>query len=57
MLPKDPEQDDEWVVWRQGDDGNPFEVARLATRSAADGLVAMLEARGHRQVYWIERRS
>jgi hypothetical protein len=57
MLPEDPERSDQWVVWRQGDDGNPFEVARLASRSAAVDLVATLEARGHRQVYWIERPS
>jgi hypothetical protein len=54
--PKVPksERSVEWVVWRQGDDGNPFEVARLASRSAADDLVSELEARGHRQVYWVE---
>ena len=42
-----------WVVWRQGDDGNPFEVARLSSRTEAEVLAATMEARGHRQTYWI----
>jgi hypothetical protein len=47
------ETDGTWVVWRQGDDGNPFEVARLSSRTKAEELAATMEARGHRQTYWI----
>jgi hypothetical protein len=42
-----------WVVWRQGDDGNPFEVARLDSRPEAEELVGTMEARAHRQTYWV----
>jgi hypothetical protein len=45
--------DEGWVVWRQGDDGNPFEVGRLSSRAEADELASALEARGHRQTYWV----
>jgi hypothetical protein len=40
-----------WVVLRQGDDGERYEVARLESRSDADSVVAALEARGHLQRY------
>jgi hypothetical protein len=46
------EMDDRWVVWRQGDDGNPFEVVRLRSRAKAEELAATMEARGHHQTYW-----
>jgi len=49
--PSETERD--WVVWRQGDDGHPFEVARLSSRAEALKLAATMEARGHRQTYWI----
>ena len=42
-----------WVVWRQDDNGNRFEVARLTSRSEADELAASMEARGHKQTYWV----
>jgi hypothetical protein len=45
--------EESWIVWRQGDDGNPFEVARLNSRAEADELARTLEARGHRQTYWV----
>jgi hypothetical protein len=40
-----------WVVLRQADDGERYEVARLESRSDADSVVAALEARGHLQRY------
>ena len=43
-----------WIVCRQGDDGNRFEVERLRSRAEAQKVAATLEARGHRQTYWIE---
>ncbi|MEV6966253.1 hypothetical protein AB0M47_14145 [Hamadaea sp. NPDC051192] len=45
-----------WVVWRQDDNGNRYEVARHATREAAEAQAAELEARGHKQVYWVAKR-
>ena len=42
-----------WVVWRQDDNGNQFEVARKATRADAEQLAAVMEARGHKQLYWV----
>jgi hypothetical protein len=41
------------IVWRQDDNGNRFEVARLDSRAAADALAARMEARGHKQTYWV----
>jgi hypothetical protein len=43
----------DWVVWRQDDHGNRFEVARLASRAEADALAADMEARRHKQMYWV----
>jgi hypothetical protein len=49
--PSDPQPT--WVVWRQDDNGNRFEVARLESRADAETLAAQFEARGHRQIYWV----
>ncbi len=42
-----------WVVWRQDDHGNQFEVARHADREAARQQAEALEARGHKLTYWV----
>lgn len=42
-----------WIVWRQDERGNRFEVARFAVRADADALAATMEARGHKQTYWV----
>jgi hypothetical protein len=42
-----------WVVWRQDDNGNRFEVARHDVRDDADAVAATMEARGHKQMYWV----
>jgi hypothetical protein len=42
-----------WVVWRQDDNGNRFEVGRFGTRGEADEVAATMEARGHKQMYWV----
>jgi hypothetical protein len=42
-----------WVVWRQDDNGNQYEVSRLPTRAEAEELAATMEARGHKQIYWV----
>lgn len=45
--------DRRWIVWRQDDNGNRYEVERFASRADADALAAEMEARGHRQLYWV----
>jgi hypothetical protein len=42
-----------WTVWRQDDNGNRFEVSRHGTRTEADSVAAAMEARGHKQTYWV----
>jgi hypothetical protein len=42
-----------WTVWRQDDNGNRFEVARYGSRAEAELLAATMEARGHKQIYWV----
>jgi hypothetical protein len=42
-----------WIVWRQDDNGNRCEVARLELRADADALAAVMESRGHKQIYWV----
>jgi hypothetical protein len=44
---------DRWIVWRQDDNGNRFEVARRESRAEAEELAALMEARGHKQTYWV----
>jgi vacuolar-type H+-ATPase subunit H len=44
---------DVWVVWRQDDNGNRYEVARVASRADADALAVTMESRGHKQTYWV----
>jgi len=41
-----------WIVWRQDDNGNQFEVARRGSRPEADELAATMEARPQ-QTYWV----
>ncbi|MFD8483141.1 hypothetical protein [Kitasatospora sp. NPDC059673] len=41
-------------VMRQDDNGNRFLLARGLTRPAAEALAAEFEARGHKQLYWVE---
>ena len=42
-----------WIVWRQDDNGNRFEVNRYGSRAEADEVAATMEARGHKQIYWV----
>jgi DNA-binding LacI/PurR family transcriptional regulator len=42
-----------WVVWRQDDNGNRYEVARFDDQAEAQASADSLEAAGHRQIYWI----
>jgi hypothetical protein len=43
-----------WRLLRQDDNGIQFEVARYASRCEALSAAAMFEARGHKQLYWVE---
>ncbi|MET9399489.1 SPOR domain-containing protein [Kitasatospora sp. NPDC002965] len=45
---------DTFRVMRQDDNGNRFVVAGGVGREAADRLAAEFEARGHKQLYWVE---
>jgi len=47
--------DSDWVVHRQDDNGNRFVVSTGLRREEAERLVAEFEARGHKQLYWVER--
>ncbi|WP_354642159.1 SPOR domain-containing protein [Kitasatospora camelliae] len=41
-------------VMRQDDNGNRYRVAGGMSRAEAEDLAATLEARGHKQLYWVE---
>ena len=43
-----------WTVHRQDDNGNRFVVQKGLTQAEAARLVALFEARGHKQLYWAE---
>jgi pyridoxine kinase len=45
---------DRWRVMRQDDNGNEFLVGAHDSRAEADAEAARLEARGHKQTYWVE---
>lgn len=50
------EQQVRWVVWRQDDKGQQFVMmTTYGTREEAEAAAAELEARGHKQHYWVER--
>jgi hypothetical protein len=42
-----------WIVWRQDDNGHRFEVVRKDSRAEAEEVAAAMEARGHKQTYWV----
>ncbi|MFH8365809.1 SPOR domain-containing protein [Streptomyces sp. NPDC018031] len=44
-----------WLVIRQDDNGNRYRVGRYATRSEAQEVADRLDARGHKQLYLVER--
>ncbi|MEU9828880.1 hypothetical protein [Micromonospora chersina] len=44
-----------WTVWRQDDNGNRYVVSRHDTHEEADSMAATMEARGHKQTYWVAR--
>ncbi|GAA3047104.1 cell division protein FtsN [Streptomyces olivoverticillatus] len=44
-----------WLVIRQDENGNRYRVGRYATRTEAERVVDRLDARGHQQLYIVER--
>jgi len=44
-----------WEVWRQDDHGNKVRIQWKLSEFDAKNLKNMLEARGHKQMYWYER--
>ncbi|MEU2153847.1 SPOR domain-containing protein [Streptomyces sp. NPDC019396] len=44
-----------WLVIRQDDNGNRYRVGRYATEVEARRIADSLGARGHQQLYWVER--
>ena len=42
---------------RADDNGNEVEVTRAATREKAERIAREYEARGHKQIYWVEERN
>lgn len=47
----------EWRLVRQDDNGNEVEVARFPDRDAAEQCMRDFEARGHKQLWRVTRRS
>jgi len=43
-----------WVLRRQDDNGNRYVVSRHLTRAEADAAASEFDARGHKQLYWVE---
>ncbi len=48
---------DTYRVMRQDDNGNRYLVAGDLAEAAAERLAAEFEARGHKQLYWVEREA
>jgi len=46
-----------WLVLRQDDNGNVFVVGEHPSEAAARSAAKALEARAHKQIYWIEPRG
>jgi hypothetical protein len=44
-----------WSVWRQGDDGNPFQIESHLTEAEARRRVSHYESLGHKQFYWAQQ--
>ena len=46
-----------WRVMRLDDNGNQYELTKTTSRCEAISVAAKFEARGHKQMYWVERGS
>jgi hypothetical protein len=45
----------EWILVRQGDDGNEVEITRFYNKEVAENNMKLLEARGHKQYYNVKK--
>lgn len=52
--PSAPASANLWSVWRTDDNGNTFVVRQHLRQSEAQAIADEFEARGHKQMYWIE---
>ncbi len=43
-----------WVVVRQDDNGHRYEIGAFTSSCEADAAAKAFEARGHKQMYWVE---
>jgi 8-oxo-dGTP diphosphatase len=43
-----------WILYRQDDNGNRYEMARFDSREAAEAEAARYQVRGHKQLYYVE---
>ncbi len=50
-----PPKAGEFELWRQDDPGNRFRILSGLSEYAAGRWRAVLEARGHKQIYWVSR--
>jgi hypothetical protein len=41
------------TVWRQDDNGNQYMVSRHDSRPEAHSVATAMQARGHKQTYWV----
>lgn len=53
--PDSPSDTAEWCVMRVDDNANEFVVRDGLSFADARALAAELEARGHKQMYWVRR--
>lgn len=49
-----PGESGEYCLMRQDDNGNRYAVAYFPDRDAAEKARAEFEARGHKQIYWVQ---
>ena len=52
---QEPDSTARFALMRQDDNGNIFEITRVCSEARAEALVAGFTARGHKQLYWVER--
>jgi hypothetical protein len=47
----------DWLVVRQDDSGNRYEVSAFSSECEARNTARTFEERGHKQMYWVQRRD
>jgi len=52
--PEDSTRPARWTLWRQDDNGTTVAIAQGLSHAEAQTRLAELEARGHKQFYWLE---